>query len=100
MPGKWLGDVQMKKYKEIRKQYRQEIAANKMGISVRTARRWERRETLPSQKGQRTWRTRKDPFAAYWQSEILPLLRQEPGLLATTVLEEMQRLHPGEVEPG
>lgn len=100
MPGKWLGDFQVKKYKELRKRFSQETAANKMGISVRTARRLERLETLPSQKGARTWRTRKDPFAAYWQSEILPLLRQEPGLLATTLLEEMQRLHPGDVEPG
>lgn len=100
MPGKWLGDVQVKKYKELRNQYPQETAANKMGISVRTARRLERRDFQPSQKGPRTWRTRKDPFATYWQSEILPLLRQAPGLLATTLLEEMQRLHPGEVELG
>jgi hypothetical protein len=100
MSGKWLGDVQVKKYKELRNQYPQETAANKMGISVRTARRLERRDFQPSQKGPRTWRTRKDPFATYWQSEILPLLRQAPGLLATTLLEEMQRLHPGEVEPG
>lgn len=101
MPGKWLGDIQVNKYKELCRQYQQETAANKMGISVRTARRLERREAaLPSQRGPRTWRTRKDPFAAYWQSEILPLLRQAPGLLATTLLEEMQRLHPGEVEPG
>jgi DNA-binding XRE family transcriptional regulator len=48
MPGKWLGEVQVKKYKELRKQHSQETAANKMGISVRTARRLEKRDELPS----------------------------------------------------
>ena len=100
MPGKWLRDVQVKKYKELRKQYSQEIAANKMGISTRTARRLEKRDALPSQRDPRPWRTRKDPFKAFWNTEILPLLRQAPGLMATTVLEEMQRSHPDIVEPG
>ena len=56
MPGKWLGEVQVKKYKELRQQHSQETAANKMGISVRTARRLEKRDKLPSQRDARTWR--------------------------------------------
>ena len=100
MPGKRLGEVQVKKYKELRKQHSQETAANKMGISVRTARRLEKRDEFPSQRDARTWRTRKDPFEAFWNTEILPLLRQSPGLMATTVLEEMERLHPDQFEPG
>jgi len=97
MPGKRLGDTQVKRYKEIRRQFSQDVAANKMGISVRTARRIERQNRLPSQREPRAWRTRKDPFAAYWEKEILPLLRQAPGLLATTMLDELQRRHPEEI---
>lgn len=97
MPGKWLGDTQVKRYKELRKKFSQEVAANKMGISVRTARRIERQDRLPSHREPRAWRTRKDPFAAYWEKEVLPLLRQAPGLLATTVLDELRRCHPEEI---
>lgn len=99
MPGKWLGDTQVKRYKEIRRKCSQEVAANKMGISVRTARRIERRDRLPSQREPRTWRTRKDPLAAYWETEILPLLRRAPGLMATTILEELRQRYPDEIDP-
>ncbi|MGC9128745.1 MAG: IS21 family transposase [Acidithiobacillus sp.] len=97
MPGKWLGDTQVKRYKELRRKFGQEVAANKMGISVRTARRIERQDWLPSHREARAWRTRKDPFAAYWETEVLPLLRQAPGLLATTILDELHRRHPEDI---
>lgn len=52
----------------------QEAAAAAAGMSVRAARKWQT-GPLPSQtKKDRTWRTRKDPFADVWASKIEPLL--------------------------
>jgi len=75
----------------------QEAAAAASGMSVRTARRWQR-GLLPSEKAkQRTWRTRTDPFADVWSEEIEPLLRKDTGgaLQATTVLEWLDERYPG-----
>jgi hypothetical protein len=94
MPGQRITDQQVKRYKELRRRLVQESAAAKVGISVRTARRIERAAVLPSQKPLRSWRTRTDPLATVWDSEILPLLREAPGLTAVTIFEELERRHP------
>lgn len=78
----------------------QEIAAAKAGISVRSARRIERASRLPSQRGPRSWRTRPDPLAGLWETELVPLLQSEPGLQGTTLLEELQRRYPEKCEAG
>lgn len=96
MPGKRVTDHQVIKYKQYRQRLGQEAAASKVGISERTARRLERLHSLPSQRTARTWRTRSDPLSAVWDSEVVPLLRAEPGLTAVTVLDELQRRHPGD----
>jgi len=45
---------------------------------------------LSSQKkAPRSWRTRADPLAAVWESEIVPLLERAPGLKAVTILHEL-----------
>lgn len=100
MPGKRITDYQVNKYKELRRQCKQEAAAAKTGISVRSARRIEQTRTLPSQGGARRWRTRLDPLAQVWESELVPLLRSAPGLTAVTLLEEMQRRQPGRFDTG
>lgn len=93
MPGKKITDQQVRKYKEARRQATQQIAAARMGISVRSARRIEQADGLPSQRGPRTWRTRADPLADAWEQELVPLLEREPGLQGRTLLEELQRRH-------
>ncbi|WP_437780398.1 hypothetical protein [Sorangium sp. So ce1097] len=51
-----------------------EAAAAAAGMSERTARTWQR-GPLPSETKQaRTWRTRPDPFAEVWTTEVEPLL--------------------------
>jgi len=48
---------------------------------------------LPSMnKKPRTWRTRHDPLADVWDSNVLPLLKsdQEGELQATTIMEELK----------
>lgn len=85
-------------YKKLRTRLGQEVAAAKAGISVRSARRLDSSETLPSQRPPRDWRTRADPFEAVWQSELVPMLEAAPALTARTLLEELQRRYPGQYE--
>jgi hypothetical protein len=57
----------------------QEAAAASAGMSVRSARKWER-GLYPSQRRRpRTWRTREDPFGAVFESEVVPLLGADHG---------------------
>jgi len=73
-----------------------EEAANKAGMSPRTAQKYRKINKLPSEcQPIHDWRTRPDPFASVW-GEILPLLEMNPGLQAKTLFEEIQRQHPGE----
>jgi hypothetical protein len=80
----------------------QEAAGAAAGMSERSARTWER-GPLPSQtKRPREYRTRDDPFADVWSSEVEPLLvADEDGALeAKTVFAELERRHPGRFVAG
>jgi hypothetical protein len=98
MPGKKITDHQVLKYKEHRKTRTQSAAAAKVGISERSARRIEGSDTLPSQREARSWRTRSDPLAAVWDAELVPLLQADAALGAVTLLDELQRRHPGQYD--
>jgi hypothetical protein len=70
-------------------------AAAAAGISERSAYNW-KQGALPSDtKKPRTWRTRPDPFAAVWETDVVPLLKadEESKLEATTILVELRRRH-------
>ncbi|HET7862831.1 MAG TPA: IS21 family transposase [Burkholderiaceae bacterium] len=98
MPGKRITDHQVHKYKEHRNRLKQVAAAAKAGISERSARRIEQAPSLPSQKPQRDWRTRQDPLEQVWESEVVPLLQADPAFSGVTLLEELQRRHPGDYD--
>jgi hypothetical protein len=74
------------------------FAAAKAGMDRKTARKHRHADRLPSQRaapaGQRSYRTREDPFAGVW-SEVEALLEESSGWEAKTLLEELQRRHPG-----
>ena len=75
----------------------QETAAAMAGMSVRSARKWQR-GPLPSEtKQERRWRARPDPFGGVWEEEIEPLLRGDPKgrLKATIIIEWLEEHHPG-----
>jgi hypothetical protein len=95
VPGDRITDRQVTRYMTLRRTHSQEAAAAKVGISTRSARRIETNPILPSQKPRRRWRSRPDPLAEVWDSEVVPLLAVNPGLLGTTVLHHLQELHPG-----
>src|SRR6185312_7306560 len=100
MPGRRINRTQVAKYMEHRKELEQEVAAAKVGISVRSARRIERAGGLPARQETRQWRTRSDPLSRWWTSDITPLLVASPALNAVTILEELQRRYPTEVSPA
>ena len=76
----------------------QQAAAASAAMSERSARKWQR-GSLPSEskKARRRWRSRPDPFADVWESDVVPLLRTDPDgeLSATTILEWLDERHPG-----
>jgi hypothetical protein len=96
VPGKRITDRQVNEYKRYRLANSQETAAAKAGMSVRTARRVEQASALSSQREPRAWRTREDPLAAVWDTEVVPLLERDAQLNGVTLLEELQRRHPGQ----
>ncbi len=73
----------------------QEKAAAKTGISVRSGRRIEQSPTTPRPKADNNGRTREDPLAAVWETELVPLLNAEPELTGITLLEYLEEQYPG-----
>ncbi len=53
MPGKKITDQQVKIYKPSKGQVTQQVAAARAGISIRSARRIDQSQSLPSQKKER-----------------------------------------------
>jgi hypothetical protein len=73
----------------------QEQAAARAGMSVRTARTYERRARLPSQlKQPRTYRSRPDPFAEDW-AWVVEQLEQDRALQGQTLFGLLCDRHPG-----
>jgi transcriptional regulator with XRE-family HTH domain len=78
----------------------QEQAAARAGMSVRTARKYERAGQLPSQlKAPRTYRTRANPFAEDWPG-VVAELEQDPALQATTLFALLTDRRPGHYQEG
>jgi hypothetical protein len=88
MPGKQITTEQEKLYMSLRNiGESQRLSAAKSGFSERTGRNIE--HNAHRGKG-RHWRTRVDPLTAVWESELIPLLKSEPGLQPITLLEYLQ----------
>lgn len=95
MPGEWIKPRQVEKYMKARRQgCTQENAAIKAGISERSGRVIEQGERMDPRKKERDWRTRSDPLAEVWESELKPMLEQTPSLQAITLLEYLQTKYP------
>ena len=84
----------------IKTEKTQAIAAAKGGMDEKTARKYLKNSTLPSQcKKEHNWRTRKDPFEQEWD-EIRAKLTVNPGLEAKTIFDALQREKPGKYTDG
>src|SRR5919199_323265 len=78
----------------------QEQAAARAGMSVRTARSYERRARLPSQlKQPRTYRPRPDPFADDWPW-VAAQLERDPALQGQTLFGLLCERQPGRYQAG
>lgn len=99
MPGKWITNQQVKVYMNERNQgCTQDVSAAKSGMSVKTGRAIEQGKRADPHQHQRHWRTRKDPLATVWDSELKPMLQGSPSLQAMTILEYLQEKYPGQYE--
>ena len=76
----------------------QQIAADAVGISVRRAQRIDRGDHQSQNQPQRgrSWRTRADPLADVWQSELLSMLEKAPQLEPQTLLLHLEKIRPDE----
>jgi hypothetical protein len=94
-------DAQVRRLKRLSKTEKtQEQAADKAGMDVKTARRYLREGSLPSEmKPERVWRTRADPFDAVWE-DVRRQVQANPGLEAKTLFEALQRQYPGRFSDG
>lgn len=86
--------------KERKKGRTQEVAAARSGMSVRTARKYEKAGQLPSQmRNPRTHKTRKDPFEPDWPW-VVKELERDPALQAKTLFELLCQANPGRYTEG
>lgn len=97
MSGKPINSEQVEVYMTARKEGKPQVtAAAKAGMSERSGRRVEKDELQPCNKRKRYWRTKTDPFAEVWESEMVPLLTKSPKLTPMTLFEKLQVDHPSE----
>ncbi len=77
-------------------------AAAAAGMSERAARKWQSGALPSTVKPPRTWRTREDPFADVWQSEVVPQLVADTDgrLQVLTLFRALCGRHPGRFQPG
>src|SRR4051812_40235028 len=80
----------------------QAAAAAVSGMSLRTAREWDTGPVPSATKRPRDWRTRPDPFAGVWPTDVEPLLRSDrKGVLeAKWVLEVLRTRYPEQFHAG
>src|SRR4029450_8078747 len=76
----------------------QEQAAARAGMSVRTARKYERLAQLPSQLKKPRGRTRPNPFEQDW-SWARPQLDRDPPLQVKTLFDELCLRFPTRYQP-
>jgi hypothetical protein len=77
----------------------QQVAADAVGISVRSAQRIDRGELQAQGQQQqrgRHWRTRADPLAEVWNSVLVPMLEKAPQLEPQTLLLHLEQTFPGQ----
>ena len=77
-------------------------AAAAAGMSERAARTWQSGPLPSASKAPRTWRTREDPFADVWRSEVVPQLVADTDgrLQVLTLFKALCGRHPGRFQPG
>lgn len=94
MPGRHVTDQQIRLYMKYWSSNTPAIAAAKAAFSPANAYRIERAPRPPSHKKTPRGRHRPDPLDAFWDSEVVPMLKAAPGQQAVAVFTEIRRRHP------
>ena len=79
---------------KFRKSHSACVAGAKAGFSPATAYRHDKDPRSPSRKQAPRGRRRADPLVDVWDSEVVPLLKDAPGLRPIAIFEELRRRHP------
>src|SRR5258708_27412259 len=97
-----ITDQQVRKLRRLDGQGKaKEVAAARVGMDAKTARKYRRLGKLPSEVMimDRNWRTHPDLFAEVWP-ELEANLQVNPGLEAKTLFADLQRRFPGRFADG
>src|SRR5690348_14476797 len=95
VPGTHITDQQARLYMDLRRTHTRQTAAARAGFSASTGARLDADPRLPSQKRTPRGCRRPDRLETVWESEIIPMLEEAPGLRPVGILTELQRRHPG-----
>ncbi len=97
-----ITDQQVRKLRRLDGQgIAKEVAAVRVGMDAKTARKYRRLGKLPSEvmSMDRNWRTRPDSFGEVWP-ELEAKLQVNSGLEAKTLFADLQRRFPGRFSDG
>ena len=94
LPGRHVTDYQTRLYMTFRQANGPAVSAAKASLSTAMAYRCEQDHRLPSSQKKVRGRRRPDPLAAFFDAEVVPMLKAALDLRAVAIFEEMQRRHP------
>ncbi len=96
MPGQHITDEQRRKFmKLIEEKHSVETAAAKSGFSRRTGFGIKKElKTESSEEKKPRGRRRRDPLEGIWDSQVLPILHNSPGIRPSAVFYELLRNNP------
>jgi hypothetical protein len=97
-----ITNQQVRKLRQLDRQgIAKEVAALRVGMDAKTARKYRRLGKLPSEVMlmDRNWRTHPDAFVEVWP-ELEAKLQVYPGLQAKTLFADLQRRFPGRFADG
>ena len=99
MPGRHVTDRQKRLFMTLKKTHTIDVAAAKAGFSRATGYRLAEDPSLLSGKAAPRGRRRPDPLADIFETEVVPILENSPGIRSVGVFEALMQRHP-DLDPG
>ena len=99
MPGRHVTDRQKRLFMTLKKTHTIDVAAAKAGFSRATGYRLAEDPSLLSGKAAPRGRRRPGPLADIFETEVVPILENSPGIRPVGVFEALMQRHP-KLDPG